>query len=192
MALGHTIGGRQGPRLAPIAAAVAAGAMLVTAGAAAATPGKSHLVVYAVPSTAQFMNHADERLRGMSANPFTPNEQALVIVDNGTEKKNGPFPGDDVLYTFKLYPSAGLKRSTGTAMFTCYYTFFKRATCEAYFLVDGQELLADGRIAFGAGKFMLAVEGGTGTYLGARGQVTAEPAPSKASHAQRLEFAFGS
>ena len=64
-------------------------------GAAGTADGNRKFTIYAVATGAQFMNHADDRIRGMSANPFTPNQQALVILANGTEKKNGPFPGDD-------------------------------------------------------------------------------------------------
>ncbi len=100
----------------------------MTAQRASAAGGKQKFTVYAVATTAQFMNHADDRIRGMSANPFIPNEQALVIVSNGKEKQKGPFPGDDILYTFKLYPTANLTKSNGSAFFTCYYAFAKRAS----------------------------------------------------------------
>ena len=155
----------------------------LAAGSAAAA-GKQKFTVYAVAQRAQFMNHADDRIRGMSANPFTPDQQALVIVAHGSEKNNGPFPGDDVLYTFKLYPSAKPTGSTGSALFTCYYTFIKRATCEAYFQLKTGLLLASGQVAFNSSRFTLAVTGGTDAYLGARGQVTVTPATGS----QRLDF----
>jgi hypothetical protein len=54
---------------------LAAGVLLATALPAAAASGTARatqkLTVYAVPATVQFMNHADDRLRGMSANPFS-------------------------------------------------------------------------------------------------------------------------
>jgi hypothetical protein len=168
------------------AAALSAGLVAGSARAALRTHG--NFTTYAVPVRAQFMNHADDRIRGMSANPFTPNQQALVIVANGTEKKNGPFPGDDILYTFKLYPSAKLDKSNGTALFTCYYTFVKRATCDAYFQTKNGILVGNGRIVFGAKDFTLALSGGTDSYLGAHGEVAAKPAPGKEKLAEKLAF----
>ena len=44
---------------------------LPVAGAWEPTQATGNLTVYAVPATVQFMNHADDRLRGMSANPFS-------------------------------------------------------------------------------------------------------------------------
>src|SRR3954467_9096989 len=86
-------------------------ALLATAfpatGASGSTQAPKKLTVYAVPATVQFMNHADDRLRGMSANPFNLKAQALIFNDNGKEKVDGPFPGDDILYAFKLFSDAG-------------------------------------------------------------------------------------
>jgi len=170
-------------------ATVAAGAIVCgLSRPAGATTAGGHLVVYAVPVRAQFMNHSDDRIRGMSANPFTPSEQALVLVTNGTEKKNGPFPGDDVLYTFDLYSAPTLAKKTGSALFTCYYTFAKRATCEAYFDVKGGVLLASGEIEFGSSHFTLSVLGGTSAYFGAHGQTAAVPLAGKENKAQRFDF----
>jgi hypothetical protein len=50
---------------------------LPVAGAWESAQATRNLTVYAVPATvqfmnhAEFMNHADDRLRGMSANPFS-------------------------------------------------------------------------------------------------------------------------
>jgi hypothetical protein len=160
----------------------------VASGSVERTASDQKLTIYAVATTAQFMNHADDRIRGMSNNPFSPDAQALVIVAKGQEKGNGPFPGDDVLYSFKLYPSADRKTSAGSAIFTCYYDFFKRATCDAYFELRGGVMLASGPVVFDSTRFTLAVTGGTGKYLGTSGEVLATPA---ASNAQRLAFVLG-
>jgi hypothetical protein len=181
---------RRGLALRAALAAIWAGVVCCAAAASGtAAAGTRSFTVYAVPFTVQFLDHADDRIRGMSVNPFTPNEQALVLVTNGTEHKNGPFPGDDVLYTFKLYPDASLAKSNGTAMFTCYYTFFKQATCESYFVINNDELLAEGQIKFGASHFTLSVSGGTNAYFAAHGEVTSTPAAGKAKVAERLQFA---
>ena len=154
-------------------------------GSAQAAPTAQKLIVYAVPTTAQFMNHADDRLRGMSTNPFNVNAQAFVIVAKGNEKKYGPFPGDDILYSFKLYADPKLNKRAGSAMFTCYHHFAKRATCESYFDLDSGLVLASGQVVFNGKRFTLGVTGGTGRYLGALGEVRASPA---AKNAERLEL----
>ena len=118
----------------------------------AAVGGRSRLSVVEVPMTAQFMNHADDRIRGMTNNPFDVQSRDLVIVTKGKEKANGPFPGDDVLYTFDLKDAVGGGR-VGSAIFTCYYLFLKRATCDAYLDLPGGTLLASGTVAFDASRF---------------------------------------
>ena len=108
-------------------------ALVVAAGGGEArAAGQVRLTIFAVPATVQFLNHADDRLRGMSTNPFNV-AKSLVIVSGGVEKGNGPFPGDDVLYNFRLYSSPAQKRRLGSAIFTCYYNFSKDAICNSYF-----------------------------------------------------------
>ena len=177
---------RRAPSMRMLVAAVG---LLATAAPVAAAWGSTRatqkLTVYAVPSTVQFMNHADDRLRGMSANPFKIKAQAVIFNDNGNEKKGGPFPGDDILYAFKLFSDAARTQPTGTAMFTCYYGFNKRATCDSYFDLDKGLVLASGQVPFGQTRFTLGVTGGTKTYLGALGQLKAAPA---AKNAQRFDL----
>jgi hypothetical protein len=168
---------------------IAAVGLLVTglpvASASGAARATQKLTVYAVPSTVQFMNHADDRLRGMSANPFSLKAQAVIFNANGKEKGNGPFPGDDILYGFKLFADVNRTQPTGTAIFTCYYGYGKQATCDSYFDLDKGLLLASGQVQFGKTHFTLGVTGGTHTYLGALGQLTAVPA---ARNAQRFDL----
>jgi hypothetical protein len=176
-------------RATPIRLLVAAGVLLATAlpaaGASGSTQATQKLTVYAVPATVQFMNHADDRLRGMSANPFNLKASAVIFNDNGKEKGNGPFPGDDILYAFKLFADAERTQPTGTAMFTCYYGFGKRATCDSYFDLDKGLLLASGQVPFGQTHFTLGVTGGTHAYVGALGQLKSVPA---AKNAQRFDL----
>jgi hypothetical protein len=168
---------------------VAAIALLATSLAVSAASGASRasqkLTVYAVPTTVQFMNHADDRLRGMSTNPFSLKAEAVILGANGKEKGNGPFPGDDILYGFKLFADAKRTKPIGTAMFTCYYEFAKRATCESYFDLTRGLLLASGQVPFGAKHFALGVTGGTRGYFAALGQVDSVPA---AGNAQRFDL----
>jgi hypothetical protein len=165
--------------------------LLATALPVTAAPGASgasgKLTVYAVPATVQFMNHADDRLRGMSTNPFNLKAEAVIIGANGKEKGNGPFPGDDILYAFRLFADAKRTKPVGTAMFTCYYGFGKRATCESYFDLASGLLLASGQVRFGASHFTLGVTGGTRAYFGALGQLDSVPA---AGNAQRFHLEF--
>jgi hypothetical protein len=160
-------------------------ATLPAAAASDSTRATTKLTVYAVPATVQFMNHADDRLRGMSTNPFKLKEQTVILNANGKEKGNGPFAGDDILYAFKLFADAERTQPTGTAIFTCYYGFGKRATCDSYFDLAKGLLLATGQVPFGAAHFSLGVTGGTHAYLGALGQLKSEPA---ARNAQRFDL----
>ena len=167
----------------------AAVALLATALPAATASGSTRatqkLTVYAVPTTVQFMNHADDRLRGMSTNPFKLKAQAAILNANGKEKGNGPFPGDDILYSFKLFADEARTQPNGSAIFTCYYGFSKRATCDSYFNLSKGLLLASGQVPFGNTHFTLGVTGGTQGYLGALGQLNAVPA---AKNAQRFDL----
>jgi hypothetical protein len=160
-------------------------ATLPTTTASGASRPSHTLTVYAVPATVQFMNHADDRLRGMAANPFNQKADAVIIRANGKEKGNGPFPGDDILYAFKLFADAKRAEPIGTAMFTCYYGFGKRATCESYFDLSKGILLASGQVPFRASHFTLGVTGGTHAYFGALGQVDSRPA---SGNAQRFDL----
>jgi hypothetical protein len=163
---------------------VAALVILATALAVPAASGSSRasqkVTVYAVPTTVQFMNHADDRLRGMSTNPFKLKSDAVIIGAHGQEKGYGPFPGDDMLYGFKLFSDAKRTKPIGTAMFTCYFQFQKRATCDSYFDLASGLLLASGQVPFGASHFALGVIGGTRAYFGALGQVNSTPASGNA------------
>ena len=160
-------------------------AALPVAAASGASRTAQKLTVYAVPATVQFMNHADDRLRGMSTNPFNLKAETVIFNANGKEKGNGPFPGDDILYAFKLFADAKRTQPIGTAMFTCYYGFAKRATCDSYFDLAKGLLLASGQVPFGQTHFTLGVTGGTNAYLGALGQLGSVPA---ARNAQRFDL----
>lgn len=164
--------------LALVASAVAATA------ASGATQASPKLRLHAVPATVQFMNHADDRLRGMSTNPFNQKAEAVIIEASGDEKKFGPFPGDDILYGFKLFSDAKLTKPAGSALFTCYYQFAKRATCDSYFDLTSGLVLASGQVPFGQTRFKLGIMGGTRSYFGALGEVDSAPG---AGNTQRFD-----
>jgi hypothetical protein len=109
----------------------------------------------------------------------------VILGANGKEKGNGPFPGDDILYAFKLFADGKRTRPVGTAMFTCYYGFGKRATCDSYFDLAKGLLLASGQVLFGKTHFTLGITGGTNAYFGALGEVHSMPA---SGNAQRFDL----
>jgi hypothetical protein len=164
--------------------AVLAAALAVPAASGSSQAAQS-LTVYAVPATVQFMNHADDRLRGMSTNPFKLKSDAVIIGAGGKEKGFGPFAGDDILYGFKVFSDATRTKQIGTAIFTCYYTFAKRATCDSYFDLAQGVVLASGQVPFGRPHFALGVTGGTRAYFGALGEVSSSAA---AGNAERFEL----
>ena len=98
---------------------------------------------------------------------------------------DGPFPGDDILYAFKLFADAKRTQPNGSAIFTCYYGFGKTATCNSYFDLAKGLVLASGQVKFGSSHFSLGVTGGTQAYLGALGQLNSVPA---ARNAQRFDL----
>ena len=173
------------PRRWLFAAVLLLAAVLPVTAASGAAQASQKLRVYAFPATVQFMNHADDRLRGMATNPFKFKTEAVILGGNGKEKGLGPFPGDDILYGFKLFSDAKHTKPVGTALFTCYYEFLKRATCDSYFDLHKGLLLASGQVRFGATHFALGITGGTRAYFGALGQVNSAPA---AGNAQRFDL----
>ena len=154
-------------------------------GSAQARTNGQKLTIYAVVTTVQFMNHADDRVRGMSINPFNIKSSGRVVITKTKEKGNGPFPGDDLLYTFKLYTSPNRAKTAGSAVFTCYYDLVKHAVCDSYFELKKGLILASGPVVFNSTRFTLSVTGGTRAFIGVGGEVRSAPA---AGNAQRLDL----
>ncbi len=155
----------------------------VTAPRGLAAGGRS-LTVYSVATGVQFINTADDRARGAVNNPFNSSTDKLKprTVDTG----NGPFPGDVVVYSLDLYTGATLRRSAGSAVYTCYFNYARHALCQAYYILKGAgTIVASGPIDFELKGFTIVVTGGTKKYLGARGEAVVVPAARKA---QRLDF----
>ena len=163
--------------------------LLATAFPVTAASGASRasqtLRVYAVPTTVQFMNHADDRLRGMATNPFKFKAEAVILGDEREGEGLGPFPGDDILYSFKLFADAKRTKPAGTALFTCYYEFAKRATCDSYFDLDKGLVLASGQVRFGVDALHTRDHRWHKAYFGALGQVDSVPA---VKNAQRFDL----
>jgi hypothetical protein len=147
-----------------------AAAVLVLAAVAAGAANATHsLTIYAVSTKGQYANHADDRARGVLDNPFNADENKLP--DNG----KGTRAGDNALISFKLYSDPSFKKQIGSGTYSCTFTTAKVALCEADFELSNGGMSASGPTNWDATTFTLAVSGGTGKYLGARGQVSSAP-----------------
>jgi len=144
----------------------------VTPGVAKAVTIKKTITVYSVATLAQFINHQDDRQRALGNNPFPTDTKAAL---NKKETGNGPFAGDDTLYSFNLFNDVQKTKQTGTAVYTCHYNFTRHALCTAYFTMNGGVILAAGPVDFNSTRFTLALTGGTKTYVGQNGQVAMSP-----------------
>jgi hypothetical protein len=160
-------------------------AAVFVAGSAASTAATQRLTLYTLPSQEQFLNHADDRQRGYGKNPFG-NFQAPTATTR--ESNNGPFPGDQAFFAFKVYSGPDLKKLAGSAVFTCNYNFKHHGFCDATYDLGADTFLAAGPVDFDAKTFTLVVTGGTGKYEGLTGAVTATPGPKLS---QRLTVAVG-
>jgi hypothetical protein len=167
------------PAILALAAGLALGATATASGANAAHSG-STITLYSVATSEQFINNADDRARGKGNNPFGNYKDVAAAVK---ESGNGPFAGDEAIYTFNVYSNANLKQQAGTGTYTCFYDLDKNAFCDVSYALKGSTLLGSGEFNFKATKFVLAVLGGTGRYSSAAGQLLVVPSKD---HAQRL------
>jgi hypothetical protein len=157
----------------------------LVAASAQAAGGKKMLVLYATAEQEQYVNNSDSLQRGEGNNPFG-NYKDLEPLAN--KNANGPFPGDEALFSFNLYTGPNLAKRAGTALFTCQYNFNKNAFCDASFqMASGGTVIASGAFNFTASKFSLAITGGYGGYVNKRGSLTDVPS---VNHAQKLSFQF--
>ena len=145
----------------------------------------TRLTVYSVGVAEQYLNHTDDRARGEGNNPFGAFTDVTAVAQ---ASGNGPFPGDQAIYQLDVYSDANLKTRIGTAVFVCIYAFSKDGYCDASFKFHGGNLVGTGSFGFTSTSFTLAINGGTGKYLGLSGVMRETPTPN---HAQRLAFAFG-
>lgn len=140
--------------------------LIVSASAEAKTAVQMSL--YSLTTEEQFLNHADDRQRGFGNNPFG-NFHAPTATTR--EQNNGPFPGDNAVFTFNLYTSQNRKHLVGTATFTCTYNFNKKGFCDATYELSGGMLVGAGSIDFNAKNYTLIITGGTGKYRAVTGTV---------------------
>ena len=146
--------------------------------------GTRVVTVYSIATGVQYINTADDRARGQVNNPLDSATNKLAPKSAGTG--NGPFPGDVAVYALNLYSDPVLKRNAGSAVYTCYFGYARRALCQAYYVLNpAGTLVASGPIDFNTTGFTIVVTGGTKQYLGARGEVRVTAA---AKNAQRVDF----
>jgi hypothetical protein len=160
--------------------------VLLSAGASQAARTEaavgSHVAIYySMATSEQYLSGSDDRARGKGANPFGDFKDA--VAPSVTHPGKPPFPGDQSIFKFALYANARFGRSIGSAEFECEYTTKQNALCDAVYQLPTGTLFASGFFNFSAANFSLAVTGGSGTYLGASGTLTATPGPR---HSQRL------
>jgi hypothetical protein len=175
---GHRLG--WGLSLAAVAAAAA-----VSSGSAAAAQRAQLVKLYSVTTQEQFLNHADDRQRGFGNNPFG-NYKAPTATTR--EHNAGPFPGDQALYSFKLYTNSGRKAQAGTALYTCTYSFARKGSCDASWKLRDGTLIGGGAVDFDSKTYTFVITGGTGKYHGVGGTVSSSPAPGNGVTNLRLAF----
>jgi hypothetical protein len=158
--------------------------VLVLSLAAQAARSPQRITIYSAPNSQTFVGNIDDESRGGVNNPYGTHSRPQSV----SEKNNGPFPGDEALYSFDVYSGKNLTTKVGTAVYTCQYYFDKNAFCDATFDLAGGTLVATGTLNFNAPTFALAITGGYGKYAGAAGDVEAS---SQGKLAQRLVFVLG-
>ena len=95
------------------------------------------LTVYSVATGLQYINSADDSVRGHVNNPLNSTQNRLA--PKGTSSGKGPFAGDIALYALKLYSSPTLKRPVGSAVYTCYFNYDRHALCHGVLQAHGRE-----------------------------------------------------
>jgi hypothetical protein len=164
--------------LAAIVAAQAAGA------ASRSSRVARSFVLYSVATAEQFVNNKDDRERGTGTNPFGNFHDASPT----TKQATGPFPGDEVFFKFAVYDGRTLRKSVGSARYSCFYNFDRNVYCDAVYALGDGTLIGSGGFSFDASTFDMAIVGGSGAYKSLRGEMKAQPAQN---HSQRLVFTLG-
>ncbi len=171
-------------RLTVGSAVLAFAALTITlAPHASAASANRNLSLYAVATRVQYVDYSDGITRAKYRNPFNIDSKKFAP----TTGKGVASPGNSAFFAFTLYSDPNRKHTLGTAIYTCSFNFNNNATCQAeYDLKDGI-LFAAGPVDFKSSRTLLAVTGGTGTYLGAAGQVVSL-GPTNAKSTSHLDF----
>jgi hypothetical protein len=160
-----------------------AGVAVTAAVAAGSAPAaQRHFALFAKATRVQYIDHSDDRSRGTATNPFNAD---VKVPPPKTTGRAGSRPGDNALFRFTLYRDFRMRHRVGTAVYTCTFNFNRRASCEGTFQLARGTMLAIGPVDFNAKGFTIPIIGGSGSYLGARGQVSSAGARNGL---QRLAF----
>jgi hypothetical protein len=142
--------------------------------------------IYSQTKSQQFLDHADDRSRGLGNNPFGTAGDSQIVTN---EAGNGPFPGDNAYFSFRIYSDPLRTKRIGSATYACSYNFNKNAYCEVQYAFKDGTIVGGGAFSFNSYDFPIAIQGGTGKYEGAGGQVEVTSDPS-ALRNQVLRFRF--
>jgi hypothetical protein len=163
--------------VAALTIAVVAASVAIPAADGASQVRRS-FTLYAKPTRAQFISHADDRERGNFTNPFA---DVLPTPKNANSAKEGARAGDNAIFTLKLYTDTRLTHAVGTASYHCTVNFGQQAECEGQFRIGKGTMNAMGPADLKTGSLILPVIGGTGSYADAHGQLTSRSAGTKTS-----------
>jgi hypothetical protein len=155
---------------------------MVTVDASAAARSRG-LSLYAVATRVQYVDYSDGITRAKYQNPFNIDSKKFTP----TTGKGVASPGNSAFFAFNLYSDSALKHLLGTAIYTCSFNFNNNADCQAEYDLKNGSLFAAGPVDFKSTKTLLAITGGTGTYLGTAGQVVSL-GPTNAKSTSRLQI----
>ena len=136
------------------------------------SPKASTITLYSVVSEIQFVNHEDDRARGLGSNPFGNYRGSGLATQS--EIAAGPLAGDQGLFVYKLYSNVSLKKSVGTGALMCEFGFNKIGDCDVSYQLNGGTVIAIGAVnGLARNRFGLVITGGTGRYSGVTGNIEA-------------------
>jgi hypothetical protein len=121
------------------------------------------LVLYSAPSrvvessASRVVAEPASLVRSLTGGPFGV-DAALVRAAAARPVSGGPLPGDQALYSLRLFTTAGLARTAGSAVLTCRYGVDRLAYCNGVVdLDDGMRVTASGTLSRGADHVALVV-----------------------------------
>jgi hypothetical protein len=144
------------------------------------------LTLYSQTKAQQFLDHADDRSRGLGNNPFGIAGDSQVVTN---EAGQGPFPGDNAYFSFKIFSDSLRTKRIGSGTFACQYNFNKNAYCDVQYTFKNGTIVGGAAFSFNNYAFSVAIQGGTGKYEGASGEIDVATDPT-ALRNQQLKFRF--
>jgi len=128
--------------------------------------GGSGLVLYSVANRTRFLDNPSESaapvtaslVRSLSGGPFRVQPAVLRRATATRHVAGALMPGDEALVSFRLFTTAALGKTAGSAVLRCQYGFATSAYCTgAVDLDNGLRLTAAGTLDTGAHEFDLVV-----------------------------------